>query len=335
MKTTFDLVEKLQADLSRTRRVKALVQDKKASVGMLLRPKTGSAATSLKDCEMFFILRALRKGDRWGGHVGFPGGRQAPNESDFDTCTREIKEEIGIQVDKHFVCLGQLNDRAVGEEPTRLIIKTFVFFQHSESTRDEFEKELSIHDVEVQACGWCPIEKILKHENKKLWNIELSNFLPQPKLSATFLTHILQLKQVCFTMISLPISPLYYKDRDACSQEDLLLKDQRLLNDFNLWGLTLSMVNDFLFNITKYTDVDLYDKDGLKLPFGEVFVDKVFPDASFHNFGLKITKIVFKKVTGEEPTMSQLFGMYPVFLSASMIAPGLLVSKIIHSFSRL
>ena len=47
--------------------------------------------------EILFIKRANRVGDKWTGHVAFPGGRRDPeDDSDLAAAIRETQEEVGI-----------------------------------------------------------------------------------------------------------------------------------------------------------------------------------------------------------------------------------------------
>ena len=43
-----------------------------------------------KHLELLFILRSHRTGDRWSGHVAFPGGRQDKCETDYQSVVREV-----------------------------------------------------------------------------------------------------------------------------------------------------------------------------------------------------------------------------------------------------
>lgn len=70
--------------------------------------------------EVLFIKRASRVGDRWTGHVAFPGGRRDPEDADdFAAAVRETSEEVGID-------LSPRNAIAVGNLPQRIITTTWV-----------------------------------------------------------------------------------------------------------------------------------------------------------------------------------------------------------------
>ena len=51
------------------------------------------------DPEILFIRRAARRGDRWTGHVAFPGGKRDPDDaSDRAAAERETLEEVGLDL---------------------------------------------------------------------------------------------------------------------------------------------------------------------------------------------------------------------------------------------
>lgn len=61
---------------------------------------------------VLLIRRAERAGDPWSGHIGLPGGRQNPRDSDLlATAAREAAEEVGIVLDQR-ECIGVLDDVA-------------------------------------------------------------------------------------------------------------------------------------------------------------------------------------------------------------------------------
>ena len=67
------------------------------------------------DPEILFIRRATRKGDRWTGHVAFPGGkRESSDADDRSTSIRETEEEIGLDLAaNHSLYIGNLAQRVV------------------------------------------------------------------------------------------------------------------------------------------------------------------------------------------------------------------------------
>jgi ADP-ribose pyrophosphatase YjhB (NUDIX family) len=68
------------------------VQTREAAVAAILRP-------TANDTEALFILRAIKEGDPWSGHMAFPGGhKETMDESLRYTAERETMEEIGLDL---------------------------------------------------------------------------------------------------------------------------------------------------------------------------------------------------------------------------------------------
>jgi 8-oxo-dGTP pyrophosphatase MutT (NUDIX family) len=95
---------------------------KRASVGILLRIKNNSLSLDVLsqtqdqniNLEILYIRRSFNPKDRWSCHMAFPGGKAEVNESDKDSCEREWREEIGIDLKKNGIMyLGRLDDREV------------------------------------------------------------------------------------------------------------------------------------------------------------------------------------------------------------------------------
>lgn len=76
-----------------------------------------SVAAIVRECEndpdqleVLLIKRAERTGDRWSGHMAFPGGREEKaDKSVRGTAIRETSEEIGLELPKHNY-MGRLSD---------------------------------------------------------------------------------------------------------------------------------------------------------------------------------------------------------------------------------
>lgn len=59
---------------------------------------------------VLLMRRAERQGDRWSGHVSFPGGREEPHDASlFDTAVRETREEVGLDLETCARYLGPLD----------------------------------------------------------------------------------------------------------------------------------------------------------------------------------------------------------------------------------
>jgi 8-oxo-dGTP pyrophosphatase MutT (NUDIX family) len=79
---------------------------KEAAVALVLR-----AAAVADDLELLLIRRAQREGDPWSGQIGLPGGRfERVDASLEETAVRETIEELGLDVRRHGVVLGALDE---------------------------------------------------------------------------------------------------------------------------------------------------------------------------------------------------------------------------------
>lgn len=65
--------------------------------------------------EVLFIKRASRVGDRWTGHVAFPGGKRDPEDTDDRAVAiRETSEEVGLDLATNdYIYIGNLPERVV------------------------------------------------------------------------------------------------------------------------------------------------------------------------------------------------------------------------------
>ena len=98
--------------------------DRKAAVAIAL--SEGSDGV-----QMLMIKRAVREGDPWSGHMGFPGGRRDPDDASCLACaTRETREEIGLDLDEHGSLLCELSDVNTGWRPDRpeMLIAPYVYW---------------------------------------------------------------------------------------------------------------------------------------------------------------------------------------------------------------
>lgn len=90
------------------------------------RPATGPAAAvaivlagSPETPAICFVQRTERPGDRWSGHVAFPGGFANAADRDLpDTAVREAHEELGLELaPEHH--LGDLDPMPISRGPER------------------------------------------------------------------------------------------------------------------------------------------------------------------------------------------------------------------------
>jgi 8-oxo-dGTP pyrophosphatase MutT (NUDIX family) len=123
---------------------------------------TPRAAVSLvlrqgrQDLELLFILRAEHEGDPWSGHVGFPGGRAEPVDSDLvSTAIRETREETGLDLARSGRLLGSLDEVAAlaRGRPVDLVIAPFAFQLRPPQEGAPSHEVVSLH--------WIPLGTLL------------------------------------------------------------------------------------------------------------------------------------------------------------------------------
>lgn len=107
-----------------------------ASVAILMRP----------DDHICMIRRALKEGDYWSGHMGFPGGRKDQGDQNLmQTAIRETEEEIGVRLTSS-LCIGRLDDLI----HPQLQVAGFVF----EAPQIE---SYTLEEAEVASVHWLPM----------------------------------------------------------------------------------------------------------------------------------------------------------------------------------
>ena len=109
----------------------------RASVAILVRP----------DDHICMIRRAVKEGDYWSGHMGFPGGREETADRGLlQTAIRETYEEIGVTIEPK-ECMGRLSDL----HHPKLQVAAFVF-------RLEYDVEFVLEESEVAEVHWLSLQ---------------------------------------------------------------------------------------------------------------------------------------------------------------------------------
>ena len=104
-----------------------LAAPRRAAVSVLLRYRDGEP-------EVLLMRRAEHEGDRWSGHVSFPGGREEDHDPTLRaTAVRETREEVGIDLDATARAIGQLDAvRAIARgKILPMSITPFVFIERT------------------------------------------------------------------------------------------------------------------------------------------------------------------------------------------------------------
>jgi len=170
--------------------------------------------------EMLYIKRAINTGDRWSGHVAFPGGHVEEGETPKEAAERETVEEIGLNISdgKHFAFLGRLDDRAA---TNTLTVSSFVYLQISANT-----PPLELNPKEVAGVLWVPVSVFLENTNAMLIRPHVVQLEIGPDfLRKSRLFDFLGLSSLHFPSLLLPNLP-------ECTLE------------YMLWGLTLGITSE-------------------------------------------------------------------------------------------
>ena len=119
----------------------------RAAVALVLRPQGPALGVLL-------IRRAEAEGDRWSGHIAFPGGRVGVEDaSPRQTAERETLEEVGLDL-RGAEYLGRLDDLAGGT--AAIVVSAFVYAVR--------EAPPLVLNSEVEEAFWLPMARFLEAE---------------------------------------------------------------------------------------------------------------------------------------------------------------------------
>ena len=127
---------------------------KRAAVAISLR-------SGVSGPEILMIQRAVREGDPWSGHMGFPGGRKDTSDvTDVACAKRETREEISFDLDTHGELVCQLSDVNTGWRADRpeMLVAPFIFKVNSTPS---FELNHEVDDT-----LWIPLNFLLDDANR-------------------------------------------------------------------------------------------------------------------------------------------------------------------------
>ncbi|CAO3680406.1 unnamed protein product [Umbelopsis ramanniana] len=179
--------------------------------------------------ELLFMQRATRTGDRWSGHVAFPGGKNEKDETDVETVVRETWEEVGLDLNaEDFIPVGRLDDREItSAQDGKLImmLSPFVYLQVSPQT-----PTLKLQTSEVASVHWIPLQFFL--------SVEPYSYRPMKiKLMSKMPPHLRSLA---------PVAQGLFGNMEVPAID---LPDGNPSSPPRLWGLTLGMTSQ-LINMT-------------------------------------------------------------------------------------
>ena len=109
--------------------------------------RAGVAILLCPNDQICMIRRALKEGDYWSGHMGFPGGREETHDGTLlQTAIRETQEEIGVELLPEQY-MGRLSDL----HHPKLQVAAFAF-------RSESNLEFVLEESEVAEIHWLPLQ---------------------------------------------------------------------------------------------------------------------------------------------------------------------------------
>lgn len=227
---------------------------KRAAVALVIRihpspdhppPNIGYLPTSLDEFfsrrwvqhgtpEVLFIKRAVRKGDRWNGHIAFPGGRwEEGDEWSKGTAMRETMEEVGLDLSgPDCLYVGECKERIVrtlwGDTPL-MILGMQVFILTS-----PVPPVLTLNPTEVASTHWAPFTVLLDPAAQTVLRCDVADRLRFPcgKIVRSAL-------RCTIGEMEFPAIRLQWGERSVRSAGSPNEKGELVL-----WGLTLGMVFD-------------------------------------------------------------------------------------------
>ncbi|KAI9811021.1 MAG: hypothetical protein M1832_001075, partial [Thelocarpon impressellum] len=186
--------------------------------------------------EVLFIRRAARRGDRWTSHVALPGGkRDEGDESDVAAAVRETREEVGLDIEKHGVLVGNLPERVVttswGSMPL-MVLCPFVFLLTSHDI-----PPLRLQPTEVGSAHWVSLCALLSPSSRTVELADVSERMA--RRGGPFARTLLRAMLGKMQFAAVRLHPTESLNTPSSSQS----QPERPLN---LWGLTLGILADLL-----------------------------------------------------------------------------------------
>ena len=181
--------------------------------------------------QVLFIRRAINPRDPWSGHVALPGGRQdgVDNGDDEATAIREVREEVGLDLDG-WVRLGRLvDDRLIHARGRPMVISLFGF-EWEDSRGDTATADTLTPQPSEVADAWWVDTRLLRPERLGWRRVTLAKLLgPSATPLVQFLLHLTRCTHADFAAIDLP-PPTTAPVVDPTAHQ--------------LWGITLAFLSD-------------------------------------------------------------------------------------------
>jgi 8-oxo-dGTP pyrophosphatase MutT (NUDIX family) len=230
------------------------------------------------DPEVLFIKRAANKRDKWTGHVAFPGGRRDPEDADdYAAAVRETLEEVGLDLAAYAVPAGNLSQAVItaawGKTPL-MVFCPYVFV-----VTDPNLPPLRLQPSEVASAHWVPVRSLLDPRWRSYWIQDVSSRTSGTEYGLNKAVLRILTGNMLFAAIRLHPSETVVatESREYAEMSNewasipntnvtvpLLLARKRLTKfedrgaGLLLWGLTLSVVGDFLDMLPPYDVINQF-----------------------------------------------------------------------------
>lgn len=230
---------------------------RRAAVAIVLRNVPGTPTLSegfTKHSEVLLIQRARNPRDPYSAHIAFPGGRQdATDESDLHTAIREVREEVGMNLDdaSRFKLIGRLNDRPIfgklsrqrNHDGTRndYVLSAFVFVQ---ICKDVPISPMDLQQNEVSSTFWVSLD-YLHRKSSTVTTHQMRSKRPDSQHTSLFgrakyyflcMLGLCDLRMPAVNVLSVALDRVYATTPP----------DGPPVPHVMLWGLTLSCVGDIV-----------------------------------------------------------------------------------------
>ena len=156
-------------------------------------------------------------------------------ESDAQAAAREVEEEVGLHINRseHYRYIGEVEQRRVQRGQGSLVVCCRVY----EQMVRESHAATSLQTSEVAACAWVPLTDLTTDMHVSPLNWSRQGIVDDADVSWDGFPAVrLQIRSDDDRLLVAPAGGLA-----GCPQK-------QLYDAFQLWGLTLSIVNDWLIS---------------------------------------------------------------------------------------
>lgn len=138
---SLDFIEQRVADHA-PRRHPVGDRTREAAVAAILRPG------ARRETEALFILRAVKQGDPWSGHMAFPGGHVDPDDASLrHTAERETLEEIGLDLTADARFIGEIDSVRANPRGRDLDMVVTPFLYELRNLNPAYRLNMEVDDI--------------------------------------------------------------------------------------------------------------------------------------------------------------------------------------------